>query len=109
MIGPSMASCEHTLNTLRYADRVKELAVGESEELVVDQVYEDEEEELEADESLEQSGLVQLQTSLGKNVMRTGCNTRRVWLSCRFWRRRWSRPIAICWMVWRCGGSKTPR
>jgi len=66
MIGPSMASCEHTLNTLRYADRVKELAVGESEELVVDQVYEDEEEELEADESLEQSGLVQLQNLAGE-------------------------------------------
>lgn len=27
MISPGVASCEHTLNTLRYADRVKELAV----------------------------------------------------------------------------------
>ena len=36
MIGPSMASCEHTLNTLRYADRVKELCVGESAEQDVD-------------------------------------------------------------------------
>ena len=63
MIGPSMASCEHTLNTLRYADRVKELSVGESEELVID---EDEDEELEADESLEQSGLVQLQNLAGE-------------------------------------------
>ena len=25
MISPSMSTCEHTLNTLRYADRVKEL------------------------------------------------------------------------------------
>jgi len=67
MIGPSMASCEHTLNTLRYADRVKELSVGESEEQVVDQVEEeDEEDELEADESLEQSGLVQLQNLAGE-------------------------------------------
>lgn len=24
-IGPSLSNCEHTLNTLRYADRVKEL------------------------------------------------------------------------------------
>merc|ERR1719494_1578679 len=30
MIGPSMASCEHTLNTLRYADRVKELGVDKA-------------------------------------------------------------------------------
>jgi len=67
MIGPSMASCEHTLNTLRYADRVKELCVGESEEQVADQVdEEDEEEELEADESLEQSGLAQLQNLAGE-------------------------------------------
>ena len=66
MIGPSMASCEHTLNTLRYADRVKELSVGESEELAIDRVEEDEDEELEADESLEQSGLVQLQNLAGE-------------------------------------------
>ena len=67
MIGPSMASCEHTLNTLRYADRVKELCVGESEEQAVDQGDdEDEEEESEADESLVQSGLVQLQTLAGE-------------------------------------------
>jgi len=29
MISPSMSSCEHTLNTLRYADRVKELGVDD--------------------------------------------------------------------------------
>ncbi|KAK5641392.1 hypothetical protein RI129_009939 [Pyrocoelia pectoralis] len=28
LISPGVSSCEHTLNTLRYADRVKELAVG---------------------------------------------------------------------------------
>ena len=68
MIGPSMASCEHTLNTLRYADRVKELCVGESEEQLVDHVEEDgdDEEELGADRSLEQSGLVQLQNLAGE-------------------------------------------
>lgn len=27
MLSPGLASCEHSLNTLRYADRVKELAV----------------------------------------------------------------------------------
>ena len=70
MIGPSLASCEHTLNTLRYADRVKELCVGESKEQAVDHVEEEEEdddddEELGADRSLEQSGLVQLQNLVG--------------------------------------------
>jgi len=28
MISPSLSGCEHTLNTLRYADRVKELGPG---------------------------------------------------------------------------------
>ena len=28
MISPGMSCCEHTLNTLRYADRVKELGPG---------------------------------------------------------------------------------
>lgn len=32
LISPSVSSCEHTLNTLRYADRVKELIVSESKE-----------------------------------------------------------------------------
>jgi kinesin family protein 2/24 len=33
MISPGMSSCEHSLNTLRYADRVKELAVTEPSEI----------------------------------------------------------------------------
>ena len=63
MIGPSMASCDHTLNTLRYADRVKELCVGETVEQDIDF---DEDEEDEAEGSLEQSGLAQLQTLAGE-------------------------------------------
>ena len=31
MISPGLTSCENTLNTLRYADRVKELGVNEPE------------------------------------------------------------------------------
>ena len=29
MVSPAMTSCEHTLNTLRYADRVKELGAND--------------------------------------------------------------------------------
>lgn len=29
MISPAMSSCEHSLNTLRYADRVKELGTAD--------------------------------------------------------------------------------
>lgn len=32
MISPGMNSCEHSLNTLRYADRVKELAASDPAE-----------------------------------------------------------------------------
>lgn len=34
MISPGVSSCEHSLNTLRYADRVKELGAGD---LVINQ------------------------------------------------------------------------
>lgn len=35
MISPGMSSCEHSLNTLRYADRVKELAATDPTEIKV--------------------------------------------------------------------------
>ena len=50
MIGPSLASCEHTLNTLRYADRVKELCVGESVEQDIDLDFDQAEDEVEEEE-----------------------------------------------------------
>merc|ERR1719334_1872678 len=53
MIGPSISSCEHTLNTLRYADRVKELAVGSTEDVGGDT-------EEECDNNCNQSGLAEL-------------------------------------------------
>ena len=36
MISPGMSSCEHSLNTLRYADRVKELATDGTDHLEED-------------------------------------------------------------------------
>lgn len=37
MISPGFLSCEHTLNTLRYANRVKELGADSSELKVTDE------------------------------------------------------------------------
>ena len=88
MIGPSMASCEHTLNTLHYADRVKELCVGESAEQDVnfefDEAEDEVEEEDEAEGSLEQSGLAQLQTA-GEEVNEDWIqfSIRGAWQPCR--------------------------
>ncbi|XP_053678213.1 kinesin-like protein Klp10A [Anopheles nili] len=48
MIAPGMTSCEHTLNTLRYAHRAKELSVNERI---------DEEEPMESDEPVNNGGI----------------------------------------------------
>ncbi|KAH8315379.1 hypothetical protein KR067_002074 [Drosophila pandora] len=52
MISPGLSSCEHTLNTLRYADRVKELVVKDIAEIMgpggdndIIEVMDDDEEE----------------------------------------------------------------
>lgn len=47
MISPGLSSCEHTLNTLRYADRVKELVVKDAPDVLredVEQIMEEEDE-----------------------------------------------------------------
>merc|ERR1719312_809134 len=56
MIGPCLSSCEHTLNTLRYADRVKELGIDKREENgdVVDIQEDYNEEQLDEDSDLAQ-------------------------------------------------------
>ena len=41
MISPGLSSCEHSLNTLRYADRVKELAATDPTEMKVSPSDED--------------------------------------------------------------------
>ncbi|XP_037933080.1 kinesin-like protein Klp10A isoform X2 [Teleopsis dalmanni] len=49
MISPGLSSCEHTLNTLRYADRVKELVVKDITDMLRDdnceQIIEEDEDE----------------------------------------------------------------
>ncbi|ALC48876.1 Klp10A [Drosophila busckii] len=59
MISPGLSSCEHTLNTLRYADRVKELVVKEVPEAGLGdsdliEIMDDEEEE--DDQQLDELG-----------------------------------------------------
>ncbi|GLG97913.1 Kinesin-like protein [Gryllus bimaculatus] len=58
MISPGMSSCEHSLNTLRYADRVKELAVTDPSESKQSPVEED----LNSEGALEDSDLAQLRS-----------------------------------------------
>ncbi|KAL0278962.1 UNVERIFIED_CONTAM: hypothetical protein PYX00_000624 [Menopon gallinae] len=60
MISPGMSSCEHSLNTLRYADRVKELAASDP----LEKMSPLEEEPVEADENnrLDDSDLAQLRS-----------------------------------------------
>jgi kinesin family protein 2/24 len=50
MISPGMQSCEHSLNTLRYADRVKELGAENPDPKNGDEYEENVEEEEEEEE-----------------------------------------------------------
>jgi len=58
MISPTLSSCEHTLNTLRYADRVKELGarepVKDSDDDAAMMHLEDDEEDMSGDSDLAQ-------------------------------------------------------
>lgn len=58
MISPGMSSCEHSLNTLRYADRVKELAVTDPTESKASPTGD----ENMKDNNLDDSDLAQLQS-----------------------------------------------
>merc|ERR1719167_1800057 len=64
MIGPSMASCEHTLNTLRYADRVKELGTEDPVKMSDYDIEDVQEQEVSSSDSSrrEDSDLAQLRS-----------------------------------------------
>ncbi|XP_008543363.1 kinesin-like protein Klp10A isoform X4 [Microplitis demolitor] len=65
MISPGMSSCEHSLNTLRYADRVKELAATDPTEIKVSPTDDDrlfKIEEQANDSALSDSDLAQLRS-----------------------------------------------
>ena len=42
-ISPGLSSCENTINTLRYADRVKGLSINEKETEYVEPILEEDE------------------------------------------------------------------
>lgn len=54
LISPSVASCEHTLNTLRYADRVKELDINDGKESKNNSPRDESETDIELEEIFEQ-------------------------------------------------------
>lgn len=54
MISPGLSSCEHSLNTLRYADRVKELAAHDPLDAKMTSVPEDDVETMESESDLAQ-------------------------------------------------------
>jgi kinesin family protein 2/24 len=57
-----MSSCEHSLNTLRYADRVKELAANDPLEMKMSPSSEEEPMKVENNGALEDSDLAQLRS-----------------------------------------------
>ena len=63
MISPGMSSCEHSLNTLRYADRVKELAATDPSEMKLSSLENEmdaQNDELSNNSALSESDLAQL-------------------------------------------------
>jgi len=62
MISPGMSSCEHSLNTLRYADRVKELAANDPMEMKTSPSSEGEPMKMEDNGVLDDSDLAQLRS-----------------------------------------------
>jgi kinesin family protein 2/24 len=62
MISPGMSSCEHSLNTLRYADRVKELAANDPTEMKTSPSSDGEPMKVEDNGVLDDSDLAQLRS-----------------------------------------------
>ncbi|KAI9588946.1 hypothetical protein GQX74_007115 [Glossina fuscipes] len=72
MISPGLSSCEHTLNTLRYADRVKELVVKDTPDVLLrdegaDHIIYEEDEETNIVQNVSQRPLANKHTNHNNN------------------------------------------
>nr|CAD7405340.1 unnamed protein product [Timema poppensis] len=72
MVSPGMSSCEHSLNTLRYADRVKELAANDPVE-IKNSPSDDETMHVEGAHGLDDSDLAQLRSLNGFRALADVC------------------------------------
>ena len=68
MISPGVNSCEHSLNTLRYADRVKELAAG-------DPAADTNNKEMEDVEEMEGNGILDFEINISLTPQNTQFNS----------------------------------
>jgi len=103
MISPSVASCEHTLNTLRYADRVKELAVGR------EKAREGNSLDYEQDDDLLGTSIGDMDSDHGRMEDGVLSPEDSDLAQLRLWRRKWWSPTRTWWTPWSTGSSRTPR
>nr|CAD7572912.1 unnamed protein product [Timema californicum] len=90
MVSPGMSSCEHSLNTLRYADRVKELAANDPVE-IKNSPSDDETMHVEGAHGLDDSDLAQLRSLNVQSPGDFGGQTLVLWVLLVGVSKRWGR------------------